>query len=77
MIDVALLFWLSGTTPALAGGDPPPAPPATSPPPSPEEVAAILRMRPLLQELDLLQAMEQVEVLPILESQTDEADDDR
>ncbi len=76
---MALLLCLSGVSPALAGGAPPPSPPATSPspPPSREEVAAILHLRPLLERLDLLRGMEQAELLPILESQTDEADDDR
>ena len=79
MIEVALLLSLHGGAPAFAG-DAVPASPATAtatPSPSPKEVAEILRLRALLQRLDLLREMEEAEALPLLESQTDEVDDDR
>ncbi len=79
MIELALLLSLHGGTPALAADLPSAAPTATAtaPPPSREEVVAILRLRTLLQRLDLLREMEEAEALPLLESQTDEVDDDR
>jgi len=71
---------LHRVAPALAGDIPATPPAATAaPPPSPsrEEVAEILRLRTLLQRLDLLREMDEAEALPLLESQTDEVDDDR
>jgi len=75
LIEVALLLSLHGIAPAFAG-DAVPASVAT-PSPSREEVAEILHLRALLQRLDLLREMEEAEALPLLESQTDEVDDDR
>jgi len=81
LIEVALLLSLHGGAPAFAG-DALPAAAATAtatatPSPSPKEVAEILRLRALLQRLDLLREMGEAEALPVLESQTDEVDDDR
>ncbi len=77
MIEVALLFSLHGVAPALAGDAVPASATTTTASPSRAEVAEILRLRALLQRLDLLREMEEVEALPLLESQTDEVDDDR
>jgi len=77
LIELALVLWLHGGAPAGAADLAPPSGVLAPPPPSRAEVAEILRLRALLQQLDLLQQMEAAEALPLLESQTHEVDDER
>jgi len=77
LIEVALLLSLHGVAPALAGDAVPASTATATVSPSREEMAEILHLRTLLQRLDLLREMEKAEALPLLESQTDEVEDDR
>jgi len=77
LIEVALFLSLHAGVPALAGDAVPASAATAMVSPSHEEVMEILRLRDLLKRLDLLREMEEAEDLPLLESQTDEVDDDR